>query len=103
MNHTYSSLGGEPDPHLQAAGEHVFRLSQRVEQTRRQTKIAQRSAAESFEKSAASHDRTARSYEKLAELRECGGAEYRQHAARHLEFAHEDRRIAEQLRRMAGD
>jgi hypothetical protein len=75
--------------------------SQQVEQLRRQTKVAQRSAAESFEKSAGSHDQIARSYEKLAELGE--GDEYLQRAARHRAFAHEDRRIAERLRRMAGD
>jgi hypothetical protein len=63
--------------------------------------VTQRSAAESFEKSAGSHDRIARSYEKLAELGE--GDEYLERAARHHALAHEDRRIAERLRRMAGD
>jgi len=82
-------------------GEYLLRASQQVEQLRRQTKLAQRSAAESFEKSADSHDRIAKSYEKLAELGE--GDEYVERAARHRAFAHEDRQIAERLRRMAED
>jgi hypothetical protein len=54
--------------------------------------LAQRSAAESFEKSADSHDRIVWSYEKLTELGE--GDEYLERAARHRAFAHEDRWIA---------
>lgn len=85
---------GTSNPHLRGVGDLIFRASQQVEQLRR-TKMAQRSAAESFEKSADSHDRAARSYEKLAELGE--GNEYLQRAARHREFAQEDRRIAKRL------
>jgi hypothetical protein len=55
-------------------------------------RLAQRSAAESFEKSADSHDRIVWSYEKLTELGE--GDEYLERAARHRAFAHEDRWIA---------
>ena len=55
--------------------------------------MSQRSAAESFEKSAGSHDRIAGSYEKLAELGE--GNDYLERAARHRKFAHEDRREKE--------
>lgn len=82
-------------------GEYASHAEQQVEQARQQTKVAQRSAADSFEKSAGSHDRIAGSYEKLAELGE--GDEYLERAARHRAFAHEDRQIAERLRRMAED
>jgi hypothetical protein len=85
MDHADNSLDAKSNPHLQAVGEEVFRVSQQVMQVRRKTKVAQRSAAESFDKSADSHDRTAKSYEKLAELGD--GTEYREHAARHREFA----------------
>ena len=101
MAHRDSNLEAKPERDLKAAVEHTFRLVQQVEQMRQRTKAAQRSAAESFEKSADSHDRTAKSYEKLAELGE--GDEYLERAARHRGFAQEDRQIAERLRRMAGD
>ena len=94
MDGTDSSPDAKSNPHLQAVAE-LFR----IEQALQQTKAAQRSAAESFDKSADSHDRTAKSYEKLAEL--AGGDEYREHAARHRAFAQEDPGIAEQLRKMA--
>jgi hypothetical protein len=96
MDGTDSSPDAKSNPHLQAVAE-LFR----IEQALQQTKAAQRSAAESFEKSADSHDRAAKSYEKLAELGE--GDEYLERAARHRGFAQEDRQIAERLRRMAGD
>lgn len=85
----------------QAVAEYAFRIGQHAERARARTMVAQRSAAESFEKSAESHDRVAKSYESLAELGE--GYEYRERAVRHLAFAQEDRRIAERLRRMARD
>jgi len=52
-------------------------------------------------RSADSHDRLVRSYEKLAELGV--GSKYRERAASHRAFAHEDRLIAKRLRKMAGD
>ena len=57
----------EPDWDL-AAVENAFRVSQQIEQVRHQTKAAQRSAPESIARSADSHDRTAKSYQRLAEL-----------------------------------
>ncbi len=92
-------MAAEDNPDLLIA-EQAFHASRRVERVRRQTKAAQRSAADSFDKSADSHDRTARSYEKLAALT-AGGTENLERAARHREFAEEDRGIAERLRRMA--
>jgi hypothetical protein len=101
MTHTHAMrLSGALDPHLQFA-EIAFRSGQLAERLQREVRKSQRSAAESFAKSADSHDRTAKSYEKLAELGEVD--EYLEHAACHRAFAQEDRRIAERLRRMAGD
>ena len=56
MAYMDSSPNANSDPHLQAVGENVLRARQEVERVRRQTKVAQRSAAESFAKSADSHD-----------------------------------------------
>jgi len=84
MDYADSSLDAKSNPHLQAVAEQLFR----IEHTQQRMKTAQRSAAESFVTSADSHDRTARSYQKLAELGE--GAEYLERAARHREFARED-------------
>lgn len=100
MSRSDGNLEATPDVELRAAMEDASRVGGRVEQVRRQTKAAQRSAAESFDQSADCHDRTATSYERLAEARVCGD-DYRGHAARHREFAREDRRLAARLRRMA--
>jgi hypothetical protein len=99
MDYTDSSPDAKSNPHPAALDEYVLRASQQIQQMRRQTKVAQRAAAESFEKSAGTHDRIVSSYEKLAEFGE--GEQYLERATRHREFAHEDRRIAERLRRMA--
>jgi hypothetical protein len=76
------------------------RAGQRIERARLQTQTTQRSVARSFERSADCHDRTAASYERLAEGT-LGGDAYREHAARHREFAQEDRRLAASMRQMA--
>ena len=52
MAHRDSNLEAKPERDLKAAIEHTFRLVQQDEQMRQRTKAAQRSAAESFEKSA---------------------------------------------------
>lgn len=93
-----SSLDATFNQHLRGA---LIEQWFRIQNTRQRTKVAQRCAAQSFDKSACSHDRTAKSYEEMAELGE--GNQYLERAARHREFAHEDRRIADRLRRMAGD
>ncbi|WP_082974968.1 hypothetical protein [Mycobacterium sp. 1245805.9] len=54
-----------------------------------------------MDKSADSHERTAKAYEEAAEHSVFSKDEYRKHAARHRDFAREDRRMAKRLRRMA--
>jgi hypothetical protein len=81
--------------------EQAILAIQRAERGRRQVMAAQRSAADSVDESAASHERTAKAYEKAAEHRDRPDDEYLQHAARHHAFAQEDRQMAERLRRMA--
>ncbi len=93
-----SSLENDLDPHVRFKAERALLEGQQAEQVRQRTKVAQRSAAEGLDKSADSHDRAALSYEQLAETGDDGASD---HAARHREFAEEDRRIADQLRRMA--
>jgi hypothetical protein len=53
-----------------------------------------------MERSAASQDRVAKAYEEVAAHNQRRD-EYLKHAARHREFAQEDRLMAEGLRRMA--
>ena len=81
--------------------EEAFVAIQRAEQARRQMRAAQRSAANSMDDSAASRERTAKAYEEAAEHRDLRDDEYLEHAARHREFAREDRLMPERLRRMA--
>jgi len=92
------NLGGPSGVDLREA--EVSHVAQRVAQARQHTKDAQRSAAQSFEKSADCHDRTAASYDRLAEATHCGD-DYREHAVGHREFARDDRGLTAQLRRMA--
>jgi hypothetical protein len=54
-----------------------------------------------MDKSADSHERTAKAYEEAAEHSVLSKDEYLRHAARHRDYAREDRRMAERLRRMA--
>jgi hypothetical protein len=94
--------GHRGESYPQAFGaEEAFRTGQRVEQARRDARSAQRSAAQSLDKSADSHVRTATSYDEAAKHSVLSRDEYQQHAARHREIAREDRRMAERLRRMA--
>jgi hypothetical protein len=53
-----------------------------------------------LQKSAESHERTAKSYDEAAQRRQHGD-ELLKHAAIHREFAQEDCEMAERLRRMA--
>jgi hypothetical protein len=99
MTRSDGDLEVAPVLQVRAAAD-ASRVRRRVEQIRLHTKEAQRSAACSFEQSADCHDRTAASYDRLAEATHCG-ENYREHAARHREFAEEDRRLAVRLRRMA--
>jgi hypothetical protein len=59
-----------------------------------------RLAADSLQRSAEGHERTATSYELAAERSDQPGI-YLQHAARHRAYADEDHRMAERLRRVA--
>ena len=61
------------------------------------------SAAKSLANSADSQDRTADVVEEAAELSGSRREELRATAARHRSFAQDDRRMAEQLRRTAGE
>lgn len=99
MTGSDGSIEATPDLQARAAAD-ASRNDERVQQVRLHTKQAQRSAARSFEQSADCHDRTAASYENLAAATHQGD-EYRDNAARHREFAREDRRLAVLLRRMA--
>lgn len=54
--------------------------------------------AESLDKSAGSHDRTAKAFEEAAERSDRHKDEYGERAARHRGFAREDRRMAQLLR-----
>jgi hypothetical protein len=90
---------GAPEFHLFAV-QQVFLCGERIDRALRQLRAAQRSAADSLARSAASHERTAQSYLGAAEKSD-RRAEYLQHAALHREFAQEDRRMADRLRRMA--
>jgi hypothetical protein len=90
-----SGLKVKSGPHLRAI-EKAFRVGQEVERARRRTKLAQRSAAECFEKSAAYHDRAAASYDELAKFG-AYGADYSEHATRHREVAWKDRRVVQRL------
>ena len=101
MTNTQSDHQAALDPYLWAEGQ-AFRAVHRAEQARERVRVAQRSAADSLEKSAASQERAANVYEEAAEQRDpVDREECQEHAARHHAFAQEDRRIAQQLRRMA--
>ena len=67
---------------------------------RGQVKAVQRSVGASFDSSADSHERTAKSYERVADHREPRD-EYPAHTGRHPEFARDDHWIAQQLPQMA--
>ena len=83
--------------------EQVAEVGERVERVRQEANAAQRSAAASMRKSAASQDRIAKMYQERA-----GHGLFRDdaverdhdldHAARHRQFAEDDRRMAERSR-----
>ena len=101
MAHTQIGPEAALDPDLWATGQ-AFRAVHRAERARELLRVAQRSAADSLEKSADSQERAAKVYEEAAD--QCDPAdreECQEHAARHHGFAQEDHRIAQQLRRMA--
>ncbi|MCV7089502.1 hypothetical protein [Mycobacterium interjectum] len=95
-----NGLQAEPDLEVWGA-EDALRAGQRAEHAWLLARAAQRSAANSLDHSAASHERTADVYDEAAERNNPGAGEYRQHAARHREFAQEDRLMAQRLRQMA--
>ena len=101
MTHTHSGPEVALDPNLWAAGQ-ALRAVQRAERVRDRVRVAQRSAADSLEKSAASQEQAAKVYEEAAEHRDSADREeYLEHAARHREFAREDRQMAQQMRQLA--
>lgn len=87
----------DPDHRADDLASHA---SQRVETMRRAVKKAQRSAAASFERTADCQDGAASTYEQVARS-SAWPDDYGKHAARHREFAQEDREIAQRLRHMA--
>jgi hypothetical protein len=95
-----NGLQAEPDLQVWGAND-ALRTGQRAERAWRLARAAQRSAARSFDHSADSHERTADAYEEAVKHGGRQGDECRQHAARHREFAREDRLMARRLRRMA--
>ena len=101
MVNSYGGLQAEPDRRPWGA-EEAWRAVQRAEQAGRKARASQRSAANSLDHSADSHERTAKVYEDAAEHGGLRKDEYLQHAARHREFAHEDRQMAERMRQLAG-
>jgi hypothetical protein len=96
---TSSGQEAESGRHLWGL-EDAIRVSEEADRVRQLVKATQRAAADSLHKSAVSQDRTAKSYEDLAE-HSGRPNDYLEHAARHREFAEEDRRMAGRLRRMA--
>jgi hypothetical protein len=93
--------GRQAGPYPRLWAEEAFRAVRRAEHAWQLARAAQRSAANSLDNSAASHERTANVYEKAAERGDLRRDERRERAARHRGFALEDRRIAERLRQMA--
>jgi hypothetical protein len=87
--------------------ELVAEVGQRIEWARHKANAAQQSAAASMRKSAESQDRIAKMYEERAEhgLLHDDVVEHDDdldHAARHRQFAKDDRRMAERLQQNAG-
>jgi hypothetical protein len=100
MQMTIHSDGHEDEIDPQEAADHMATFDgRRLETMRQAARESQRSAAASFDRSADSHDAVARSYEQSA--RADRPDDHGWHAARHREFASEDRDIAERLRQMA--
>ncbi len=101
MTHTSGHTRSEGDTKRRIAGQ-ISVVELRVERARRMAITAQRSAAASLSKSAEAHERMAKSYEERAEhglFRDnVDREEDLDHAARHQQFAHEDRRMAQRSR-----
>ncbi len=95
-----NGLQAEPDLQVWSAQD-ALRAGERAAHAWLLARAAQRSAANSLDNSADSHERTANAYDETAERNTVGGDEYRQHAAIHREFAREDRQMAQRLRHMA--
>jgi hypothetical protein len=102
----YPSSGHEAEPvHQPWSAEAASRIGMRAEQAFLRARAAQRSAVTSLDQSANSQDRTAKAFEDAAEgeRREPRRDKYLAYAARHREFAQEDRAMADRLRRIASD
>jgi hypothetical protein len=99
----YSGLQAQPELCLRAATENLVRLNHRIKEVRQRVRLAQLSAANSIERTAATQDRIAKSYWRLLEYSsdDVDAASCRHHADLHSGFAQDDRRIAERLRMMA--
>src|ERR1700745_1670842 len=95
-----NGLQAELDPQAWSA-EQAFRASRRAERARRGVRAAQRAAAASVDGSADSHERAANAYAEAAEHGDRRKDDCLEHAARHREFAQEDRQIADRWRRRA--
>jgi hypothetical protein len=88
--------------------EQATEVDQRIERARQNVNAAQRSAAASMRKSAESQDRVARMYEERAKhgLYQDDAVDHDDdldHAARHRQFAEDDRWMAERARQSADE
>lgn len=99
MTHAETDQQPERDPHRRIA-EEGLQTGQRAEALRREASNGQRSAADSFQRSAVAHERMAKTYEAVAP-HNGWPEENRESAARHRGFSQEDRQIAQRLRQMA--
>jgi hypothetical protein len=97
----------EGDPYRRIA-ERAFGVDQYIERVRQKATAAQRSAAASMRKSAESQDRIAKMYQDRAEhglfhADALDRDDDLEHAARHRQFAQDDRRMAERLHQIADE
>ena len=103
---THANGGAQSDRGLdRRVAEQATEVDQRIERARRTVNAAQRSAAASMRRSAESQDRIATMYQERAEHGLHDDAvdhdDDLDHAARHRQFAQDDRRMAERARQSA--
>ena len=97
MTEVYRGIQAQLELYLGAPTDYAGHLDHRIEKL-------QLSAAESMERAAATHNQVAWAYWRLLEysLDDEDAASRWQHVAVHRAFARKDRRMAAQLREMAG-
>ena len=104
MTEVYRGIQAQLELYLGAPTDYAGRLDHRIEKLSQQARLSQLSAAESMERVAAAHNQVASAYWRLVEysLDDDDAASRWQHVAIHRAFARKDRRMAAQLREMAG-